>query len=219
MKENVTREAIVLVIDNDGSVRAALKALFDSVGLEVRLYASAECLPGNPHSRRYELLGPRCSVARHEWDQSSRCTVEIWRFPAHRFRHRPWRCCDGRARDEGRCNRFSDQALPKPRHTGCGFRGPRTGRRPPKNVAAALGHTGILSVSQSARARSDQKRSAGKLNKQTAAELGLSEVTVKVHRASAMRKMHATSLAHLIKMLEHVEEWDIAARSPNLVTA
>ena len=60
---------------------------------------------------------------------------------------------------------------------------------------------------------------AGKLNKQTAAELGLSEVTVKVHRASAMRKMHATSLAHLIKMLEHVEDCDIAARSPNLVTA
>ena len=46
---------------------------------------------------------------------------------------------------------------------------------------------------------------AGKLNKQIAAELGLSEVTVKVHRASAMRKMCATSLAHLIKMLEHFD--------------
>ena len=44
---------------------------------------------------------------------------------------------------------------------------------------------------------------AGKLNKQIAADLGLSEVTVKVHRASAMRKMGATSLAHLIRMLEH----------------
>ena len=44
---------------------------------------------------------------------------------------------------------------------------------------------------------------AGNLNKQTAADLGLSEVTVKVHRANAMRKMHATSLAHLVKMLEH----------------
>ena len=43
---------------------------------------------------------------------------------------------------------------------------------------------------------------AGKLNKQIAAELGLSEVTVKVHRAKAMRKMRATSLAQLIKMLE-----------------
>ena len=46
---------------------------------------------------------------------------------------------------------------------------------------------------------------AGKLNKQIAAELGLSEVTVKVHRASAMRKMRATSLAQLVKMLEHFD--------------
>ena len=46
---------------------------------------------------------------------------------------------------------------------------------------------------------------AGKLNKQIAADLRLSEVTVKVHRASAMRKMRATSLAHLVKMLEHFD--------------
>lgn len=50
---------------------------------------------------------------------------------------------------------------------------------------------------------------AGNLNKQIAAELGLSEVTVKVHRARAMRKMCATSLAHLIKMLEHVGQCDM----------
>ena len=55
---------------------------------------------------------------------------------------------------------------------------------------------------------------AGNLNKQIAAELTLSEVTVKVHRASAMRKMGATSLAHLIKMLEHVEQCDMTSRSP-----
>ena len=40
MKENVTREAVVIVIDDDASVRAALKDLFESVGLEVRLYAT-----------------------------------------------------------------------------------------------------------------------------------------------------------------------------------
>jgi FixJ family two-component response regulator len=46
---------------------------------------------------------------------------------------------------------------------------------------------------------------AGNLNKQIAGDLGLSEVTVKVHRANAMRKMHATSLADLVKMLEHFD--------------
>jgi hypothetical protein len=39
---------------------------------------------------------------------------------------------------------------------------------------------------------------AGALNKQIAAELGVSEVTVKVHRANAMRKMRAKSLPELI---------------------
>jgi FixJ family two-component response regulator len=41
MKKNVTREAVVVVIDDDASVRAALKELIESVGLEARLYASA----------------------------------------------------------------------------------------------------------------------------------------------------------------------------------
>ena len=45
---------------------------------------------------------------------------------------------------------------------------------------------------------------AGDLNKQIAAELGLSEVTVKVHRANAMRKMGAKSLAELVRMMEHL---------------
>lgn len=40
----------------------------------------------------------------------------------------------------------------------------------------------------------------GRLNKQIAGDLGLSEITVKVHRAHAMRKMQATSLADLIRM-------------------
>jgi FixJ family two-component response regulator len=43
------------------------------------------------------------------------------------------------------------------------------------------------------------------LNKQIAAELGLSEVTVKVHRAKAMRKMHAKSLAELVRMTDNVQ--------------
>jgi len=40
----------------------------------------------------------------------------------------------------------------------------------------------------------------GLLNKQVSAQLGISEVTVKVHRGRIMRKMAATSLAHLVRM-------------------
>ena len=41
---------------------------------------------------------------------------------------------------------------------------------------------------------------AGQLNKQIAHTLRVSEITVKVHRANAMRKIGAKSLADLMKM-------------------
>ncbi|MBB3166755.1 response regulator transcription factor [Rhizobium laguerreae] len=42
----------------------------------------------------------------------------------------------------------------------------------------------------------------GLMNKQIAAHVGLSEITVKIHRGHAMKKMHAKSLADLVKMAE-----------------
>ncbi len=42
----------------------------------------------------------------------------------------------------------------------------------------------------------------GRLNKQVGAELGISEITVKKHRGQAMRKMHAQSLPHLVRIAE-----------------
>ena len=43
---------------------------------------------------------------------------------------------------------------------------------------------------------------AGRLSKQTAAELGISEITIRVHRGQIMRKMQAHSLAELIRMAD-----------------
>jgi len=43
---------------------------------------------------------------------------------------------------------------------------------------------------------------SGKMNKQVAGDLGLSEITVKIHRGAAMRKMKAQTLPDLVRMAE-----------------
>ena len=45
---------------------------------------------------------------------------------------------------------------------------------------------------------------SGRLNKQIATELNISEFTVKIHRGHVMRKMHAGSLADLVRMADHL---------------
>jgi FixJ family two-component response regulator len=52
----------------------------------------------------------------------------------------------------------------------------------------------------------------GRPNKQIAAQLSLSEMTVKVHRGQVMRKMRAGSLPELVRMADCLSEF--SARSP-----
>ncbi|CDM62574.1 MULTISPECIES: response regulator transcription factor [Rhizobium] len=53
----------------------------------------------------------------------------------------------------------------------------------------------------------------GLMNKQVAGKLSLSEVTVKIHRGSAMRKMEARTLADLVKMAELLKLHDTLIQS------
>jgi FixJ family two-component response regulator len=45
----------------------------------------------------------------------------------------------------------------------------------------------------------------GLMNKEIAAKLGLSEITVKIHRRQVMTKMEAASLAHLVRMADKLK--------------
>jgi FixJ family two-component response regulator len=56
--------------------------------------------------------------------------------------------------------------------------------------------------------------SSGLLNKQVAGELGLSEITVKLHRGSAMRKMDAQTLAQVVRMMEALERGALQDHTP-----
>ncbi|MNC51669.1 Response regulator protein TmoT [compost metagenome] len=53
----------------------------------------------------------------------------------------------------------------------------------------------------------------GMLNKQVAAELGITEITIKVHRRRILQKMNAKSLPDLVRMVEKLRQSDLADKN------
>jgi FixJ family two-component response regulator len=71
--------------------------------------------------------------------------------------------------------------------------------------AETRGHDGLRRLYEALSPRERQvmaHAAAGLMNKQIAHALSLSEITVKIHRGNAMRKMGAKSFADLVKMAE-----------------
>jgi FixJ family two-component response regulator len=59
---------------------------------------------------------------------------------------------------------------------------------------------------------------SGLLNKQAAAELGISEVTLQIHRGRVMQKMEAASLADLVRIAERLKIPVTHSRHPGMVS-
>jgi FixJ family two-component response regulator len=193
---------IVFVIDDDASVRAALSSLIHSIGLRVEVFGSASdflafkrtdspsCLildvrlPGvsgldfQAELARANRIIPIIFITGHGDIPMS---VKAMKGGAVEFLTKPFRDQDlldavQVALERARAKDESDQAMSALRA---------------KFETLTHRETEVMALV-----------TGGLLNKQVAAELGVSEITVKVHRGNVMRKMGAKSFAALVRMAD-----------------
>ena len=195
-------QAIVFVIDDDESLREALKNLFGVVGLRAETFAGpAEFLkrklPDVPACIVLDVRLPGISGLELQTELATGdikipiifmtghgdipMTVKAMKAGAFEFLPKPFRDQDmldavQLALKQGRTRREAEQADAQFRRN---FESLSSREREVMALVAA-----------------------GLMNKQIAFQLGVAEVTVKLHRGSLMRKMDARSVAELARMAE-----------------
>jgi FixJ family two-component response regulator len=196
----IEQSPTVVVVDDDPSIRTALNDLFQSVGLQVRVFESAREFLANQRPD-----GPCCLVL--DVRLPGKSGLDFQRELNDENVHLPIIFLTGhgdipmsvRAMKAGAVEfltkPFREQdlldavqvALDRDRAT----------REDAKLLAALQRRFASLTPREQAVMGLIV---AGRRNKQIAGEIGTSEVTVKVHRSNLMRKMEALSLADLIVM-------------------
>ena len=201
----MTSACVVFVVDDDPSVRASLKFLVSTVGLQVESFDSAEAfLNKKPPD------GPSCLVLDVRLRGMS--GLDLQRELAARDLRIPIVFITGhgdipmsvRAMKAGAVEflskPFRDQDLLDAIRAA--LERDRARRDQEKEVTELQQRFESLTLRQR---EVTAMVVSGFLNKQIADELGTAENTVKVHRSRAMEKMRAKSLADLIKMIEKVK--------------
>src|SRR5215813_11311646 len=198
-------EAIVFVVDDDESVCESLGGLIRSAGLRVETFASAQeflagpranapsCLVLDVHLPGLSGLDLQKRMAERDIEipiifitgrGDIPTTVRAMKAGATEFLTKPFRDHDlldaiGQALERDRVARLRQAELAE-------LRGRYESLTPREREVMELVVSGLL-------------------NKQVAAELGINEGTVKVHRGQVMQKMQAASLADLVKMSQKLE--------------
>ena len=197
-------QSVVFVVDDDASVREAMRSLFRSVGLQAEVFASAsEFLRSKPADAPcclvLDVRLPGLSGLDFQTELAKAniqipivfmtghgdipMTVKAMKAGAIEFLPKPFR--DQDMLDAVRIGLERDRVR-------------REGEKTTAEVRAKF-------ESLSPREREVMAFvTAGLMNKQIAAEMQLAEITVKLHRGSLMRKMAAKSLADLVRMADIV---------------
>ena len=197
-----TRESIVFVIDDDASMRRALTNLFQSVGLAVEVFGSASemlqaKLPDVASCLVLDIRLPGLSGLDFQTELAkANIQIPIIFMTGHGDVPMTVRAMKGGAVDF-LTKPLRDQDMLDAVMTA--IERDRKRREADRIVANLQAHFEALTP----REREILALvSTGLLNKQIAAELGLAEITVKIHRGHVMRKMGAKSLADLLKKAE-----------------
>jgi FixJ family two-component response regulator len=198
--------AVVFVVDDDASMRGALGNLISSVGLDAQLFASPQdflqskqpdapsCLvldvrmpgmSGLTFQQELAKLGNPLPVIFLTGHADVPMSVRAMKAGAVEFLTKP----------------FHDQELLDAIHAA--IERDRTRRK----EAALVDEIRLRYGQLTEREREVMALvAAGRANKQIAAELEVSEVTVKVHRGQVMRKMRARSLPELVRMADRLRK-------------
>jgi FixJ family two-component response regulator len=198
------KRATVFVVDDDASMRRSLDTLLRSVGLEVHLFSSAQEFmqaerPDAPGCLVLDVRLPGMSGLAFQQELAKAgialpvifitghgdvpMTVRAMKAGAAEFLTKP----------------FDDQVLLDA--IDAAIERDRARRRDTAGLAEVQGRYRTLTERER---EVMQFVVAGRVNKQIAAELGLSLVTVKVHRGQVMRKMLARSVAELVRMADRL---------------
>ncbi|KRR03351.1 response regulator transcription factor [Bradyrhizobium valentinum] len=193
------KESIVLVVDDDESMRRALTNLFESIGLKVEVFASApemldSKLPDVASCLVLDIRLPGLSGLDFQTELAkANIHIPIIFMTGHGDIPMSVRAMKGGAVDF-LTKPFRDQdmldavvtAIERDRK-----------RREADKIVADL--QALLETLTPREREVLAWVASGRLNKQIAAELGLAEITVKIHRGRIMKKMGARSLADLLR--------------------